>query len=178
MKKTEAKPKEKTTEAKDKTKDSKEKPKKTTEDDDFKYIIRLSNTDIDGDKKVVFGLTSVKGIGHQMANLIIRTVGINKSTKVGNLTDAQIAKLQDAIDNINDIAPTWMLNHRKDYDTGQNIHLIGTEIELKLRDEINIMKKIRCYRGIRHERGLPVRGQRTRGNNRRGLSLGVSKKRS
>jgi small subunit ribosomal protein S13 len=70
-----------------------------------------------------------------------------------------------------------MLNHRKEYETGKNIHLIGTEIDTRLRDEINIMKKIRSYRGIRHERGLPVRGQRTRANNRTGLALGVSKKR-
>ena len=54
----------------------------------------------------------------------------------------------------------------------------GTDIELRLRDEINIMKKIRSYRGIRHELGLPARGQRTRANNRKGLSLGVSKKRN
>ena len=52
-----------------------------------------------------------------------------------------------------------------------------TDIDMRLRDEINIMKKIRSYRGIRHERGLPARGQRTRANNRKGLSLGVSKKR-
>jgi len=70
-----------------------------------------------------------------------------------------------------------MLNHRKDIETGEDIHLIGSEIGLRLRDEINIMKKIRSYKGIRHERGLTVRGQRTRGNNRKGLTLGVSKKR-
>jgi small subunit ribosomal protein S13 len=62
-------------------------------------------------------------------------------------------------------------------ETGKDIHLIGPQIDMNLRDEINIMKKIRCYRGIRHERGLRVRGQRTRGNNREGLSLGVSKQR-
>ena len=49
---------------------------------------------------------------------------------------------------------------------------------MRLRDEINILKKIRSYRGIRHERGLPVRGQRTRANSRTGLTLGVSKKRA
>jgi len=69
-----------------------------------------------------------------------------------------------------------MLNHRKDMETGEDIHVTGSNIDLRFRDEINIMKKIRSYKGIRHERGLCVRGQRTRGNNRRGLSLGVSKK--
>ncbi|OGS40669.1 MAG: 30S ribosomal protein S13, partial [Euryarchaeota archaeon RBG_13_31_8] len=47
------------------------------------------------------------------------------------------------------------------YETGQNLHFVSTDIEIRLRDEINIMKKIRSYRGVRHELGLRVRGQRT-----------------
>ena len=97
--------------------------------------------------------------------------------KIGDLKDSQIEKIQEAIDNIGKNAPNWMLNHRKDLETGKDIHLIGSDIDMRLRDEINILKKIRSYRGIRHERGLRVRGQRTRANNRRGLALGVSKKR-
>jgi small subunit ribosomal protein S13 len=69
-----------------------------------------------------------------------------------------------------------MLNHQKDIEIGKDTHFIGSDIEMKLRDEINIMKKIRSYKGIRHERGLTVRGQRTRANNRKGLTLGVSKR--
>lgn len=151
--------------------------KKDKKDDDFQYIVRISNTDINGEKNIVYGLTSIRGVGMHMATLIMEKTGMDRNLKMGKLTEAQIKKLQDAIDNINEDAPTWMLNHRKDVETGEDIHLIGPEIDTKLRDEINMMKKIRSYRGIRHERGLPVRGQRTRANNRRGLSLGVSKKR-
>ena len=160
-------------------KKEKEKPKKEEKkhDPDFKYIIRLSNTDIAGEKNVFYGLTAIKGIGIRMAALITDDTGIDRNIKVGNLSDAQIEKLQASIDKLSETAPSWMLNHRKDYDTGEDIHLIGPEIDMRLRDEINIMKKIRSYRGIRHERGLTVRGQRTRANNRRGLALGVSKKR-
>jgi small subunit ribosomal protein S13 len=154
----------------------KEKPRKDREPD-FKYIVRLSNTDVDGEKNVVYGLASIKGIGVHMATLIANETGIDGNMKMGDLKDPQIDKLQDAINNVNKNAPGWMLNHRKDSETGEDIHLIGSEIDMKLRDEINIMKKIRSYRGIRHERGLPVRGQRTRANNRKGLALGVSKKR-
>jgi len=158
--------------------EKKEKPKKKDgKSDDFQYIVRLSNTDVDGDKKVIYGLTSIKGIGVHMANLIVNETDIDKNEKIGDLKEADIQKLQSAIDSVTESAPTWMLNHRKDYESGEDIHLIGPEIEMRLRDEINIMKKIRCYRGIRHERGLPVRGQRTRANNRKGLTLGVSKKR-
>jgi len=156
----------------------KEEPKKRPDrGPDFKYIVRLSNTDVDGEKNVVYGLTSIKGIGLHMATLIADETGVDRYSKIGDLTDAQIEKLQEVINNVNKNAPGWMLNHRKDYETGKDIHLISSEIDMRLRDEINIMKKIRSYRGIRHERGLPVRGQRTRANNRRGLALGVSKKR-
>ncbi len=152
-------------------------PPKKEEKDDFKYIIRLSNFDVDGHKSVVNGITSVKGIGRHLALIITELSEIPKEEKIGNLTDQQVEHLQDVINNIQENVPAWMLNHRKDYETGENYHLIGTEIETKFRDEINRMKKIRCYRGIRHELGLPVRGQRTRANNRTGLTLGVSKKR-
>jgi len=164
---------------KDKVESKKEAPskKKDKKDDDFQYIVRISNTDIDGDKNIVYGLTSIRGIGIHMATLIMEKTGMDRNLKMGKLTEAQIKKLRDAIDSITEDAPIWMLNHRKDAETGEDIHLIGPEIDMKLRDEINMMKKIRSYRGIRHERGLPVRGQRTRANNRRGLSLGVSKKR-
>jgi small subunit ribosomal protein S13 len=164
-------------EKKEKPAEAKEKAGKKDRDPDFKYIVRISNTDVDGDKKVVYGLKSIKGIGINMATLIADEAGIDRNIKIGDLKDADIEKLQSAINKVIETAPHWMLNHRKDYDTGEDIHLIGPEIDMRLRDEINIMKKIRSYRGIRHERGLPVRGQRTRANNRKGLALGVSKKR-
>jgi len=170
--------KEKTEEEQVKVEKKKEdKKKKSDRKPDFKYIIRLSNSDISGEKNVVYGLASIKGVGLHMATLIADRAGINRYTKIGDLSDAQVEKLQESIDNIVNTAPGWMLNHRKDYDTGEDLHLVSSEIDMKLRDEINIMKKIRSYRGIRHERGLPVRGQRTRANNRKGLALGVSKKR-
>ena len=173
------KPEEKPVEAEAKKEAEKEDSKKKDDKgDDFKYIVRIATTDIDGDKKLVHGLTSIKGIGMHMGSLIANETGINKSVKMGDLTDAQIEKIQKALDDVINSAPGWMLNHRKDYETGEDIHLIGSEIDMSLRDEINIMKKIRSYKGIRHERGLTARGQRTRANNRRGLSLGVSKKRT
>lgn len=158
-----------------------EKPKKEAKkketDDDFKYIVRIANSDIGGEKNLIYGLTSIKGIGLHMSTLIIEKTGLDGNKKVGNLSDKEIELIANTLTDITKIAPVWMLNHRKDYDTGDDIHLLGPEIDMRLRDEINIMKKIRSYRGIRHERGLPARGQRTRANSRKGLTLGVSKKR-
>ncbi len=162
-------------------KEKKAKAKKTTKDDkketdDFQYIVRIANTDVDGNKRLVHGLTSIKGLGMHLASIVADKTGINKNTKIGNLSEAQVKKIQSVLDNIDENVPGWMVNHRKDMETGKDVHLIGPEIDLRLRDEINIMRKIRSYRGIRHESGLRVRGQRTRTNNRTGLTLGVSKK--
>ena len=162
-----------------KTEPKKEKTgKKEEHEDEFKYIVRIANTDINGEKTVVYGLTSIKGIGLHLATAITEIANIDRNKKIGDLDDKDIEKLQQTIESVSKNTPRWMLNHRKDYETGEDKHLVGSEIDMKLRDEINIMKKIRCYRGIRHERGLPVRGQRTRANNRKGLSLGVSRKRT
>jgi small subunit ribosomal protein S13 len=151
--------------------------KKGEDDEDFQYIIRIANTDIDGNKTVVMGLAQIKGIGRHMATLIVDATGIDKKIKIGKLTEPQIEKIKNVLEDIQNIAPGWMLNHRKDNDTGEDIHLISSDVDLRLRDDVNLLKMIRSYRGIRHESGLSVRGQRTRANNRRGLALGVSKKR-
>lgn len=156
-------------------KDLKKSPEK--KDEDFQYIVRIVNTDIDGEKNVVMGLAQIKGIGRHMAVLIADATRIDKKVKIGKLTDAQIEKIKEVLENIHNTAPGWMLNHRKDIDTGNDIHLISSEVDLRLRDDVNLLKMIRSYRGIRHESGLSVRGQRTRANNRKGLALGVSKKR-
>lgn len=161
----------------EKTEPKKEKTKKKAEHkNDFKYIVRIANTDLDGEKTFIHGLTSIKGIGMHMSSLVADKTGINRNIKIGDLTDAQIEKIKETLESLNKSAPSWMVNHRKDLASGDDIHLIASDIDMRLRDEINVMKKIRSYRGVRHEQGLPVRGQRTRANNRKGLSLGVSRK--
>jgi small subunit ribosomal protein S13 len=178
-KKGKTEPKEKTVETKPQKATEPKKPakKQDEKDEDFQYIVRIANTDIEGDKTLIMGIAQIKGIGRHMAVLIADATGIDKKIKMGKLTDTQIEKIKKALEDIQNIAPGWMLNHRKDIDTGKDIHLISSDVELRLRDDVNLLKMIRSYRGIRHETGLSVRGQRTRANNRRGLALGVSKKR-
>jgi len=143
---------------------------------DFKYIVRIANTDINGEKSLIHGLATVKGVGLHMSTMVADLAGLDRMAKIGDLKDEQIEKIKDTLDKVNKLGPKWMLNHRKDYETGADLHLIGIEIDTRLREEINIMKKIRSYRGVRHEAGLPVRGQRTRAHGRIGLSLGVSRR--
>ena len=144
---------------------------------DFRYIVRIADTDLDGEKRVLYALTGIKGISLHVSGFIADIAGIDRREKIGNLSDEQVSKLHDIISNLPKYAPDWMVNRRKDLATGENLHIIGADLALFLREDVNRLKKIRAYRGIRHELGLPVRGQRTRANGRRGLSLGVSRKR-
>jgi small subunit ribosomal protein S13 len=150
--------------------------KKKEHDENFNYIIRIVNTDINGESNIVQGLTQIKGIGRHMATFIADTAGVDRKLKFGNLPETEIEKLKEVLENIDEYAPTWMLNYRKDAYTGEDMHLISTDVTTRLRDDINMMKMIRSYRGVRHEYGLKVRGQRTSSNGRKGLALGVSKR--
>ncbi|HWR27574.1 MAG TPA: 30S ribosomal protein S13 [Candidatus Thermoplasmatota archaeon] len=151
--------------------------KKKEHDENFNYIIRVVNTDINGESNIVQGLTQIKGIGRHMATFIADTAGVDRKLKFGNLPESEIEKLKEVLENIDEYAPPWMLNYRKDAYSGEDIHLISTDVTSRLRDDINMMKMIRSYRGVRHELGLKVRGQRSSSNGRKGLALGVSKRR-
>ena len=151
--------------------------KKKEHDENFNYIVRVANTDINGERSVVMGLTQIKGIGRHMAIFVADTAGINRNLKFGTLAEPDIQKLKDALESIDEYAPAWMMNHRKDLYTGEDSHLISTDVASRLRDDVNLMKMIRSYKGVRHEYGLKVRGQRTSSNGRKGLALGVSKRR-
>lgn len=148
---------------------------KTEENPDFKYIVRLANTDLDGKYQIIPAIALVKGLGIRTAAVVATRAGVNPYQKIGNCTDEQIAKLQESIEGLQEQLPAWMLNRRKDVDTGEDKHLIGTDVEIKLRDDLNRLKKIRTYRGVRHDDGQKVRGQRSRSNGRTGLTLGVMK---
>jgi small subunit ribosomal protein S13 len=146
------------------------------ENPDFKYIVRIANTDLDGKYQVVPAIAIVKGLGDRTAAIVARRAGVNAQQKIGDLSDEDVVKLQDEVESIASELPTWMLNRRKDVETGEDGHLIGTDLDIKLRDDLNRLKKIRTYRGLRHEGGQKVRGQRSKSNGRTGLTLGVQKK--
>jgi len=141
--------------------------------EDFKYMIRIADTDLDGYQSVEIALTKIKGIGRRTAIILTDRTGIPRNEKIGNLSDDQINTIAQALTDMATYVPQWMVNRQGDYDTGENLHVISTDLVTYLRDDINRMKKIRSYRGVRHERGKKVRGQRTRSNGRKGLTLGV-----
>lgn len=144
---------------------------------EFRHMVRVAGSDLIGTKKVDYGLTKIKGIGLRMAGAICKAAKINRDKKVGNLTEKESETLGKTVEVLQEKGlPPWMYNRKRDYSTGKDIHVIGSDLLMGLRDDLNRLRKIRSYRGIRHERGLPTRGQRTRTGFRGGTTVGVSRK--
>jgi small subunit ribosomal protein S13 len=144
---------------------------------EFQHIIRFAGTDIEGTQPVTYALTNVKGIGIKIANAIVEKAGVNPETRMGLLSSDEVEKLEEIITNpVKYDIPTWLLNRRKDIETGKDIHLLSSDLVVQTKNDIDQMKKIRSWKGIRHSYGLKVRGQRTRTTGRKGKAIGVKKK--
>ena len=152
------------------------KKKENSEQDEIKHIVRIANTDLEGKKSVQYSLTGIKGINRRIARIISDRSNVDPTAIIGYMEDEKIDSLKKTIEEIEYILPTWMLNRRKDLLTGDDKHILATEILLTRREDLNTLKKTRSYRGIRHERGHKVRGQRTRSTGRKGLTVGVKRK--
>ncbi len=138
-------------------------------------IVRLLEYTLNGDKKVKEVIRDIKGISHRTASLLAKNLNM-KDKLLADLNDEEISHLETGLKNISAIVPLWMLNHRNDQFTGSNLHLVGTDMEIALKNDVEFMQKTKTYKGIRHTQGQPVRGQRTRTSFRKGKSVGVVKK--
>ena len=108
-------------------------------------MARIAGVDLRGAKRIENGLTYIYGIGRKTSNDILAATGINPDTRVKDLTESEIAKLREEIEK----------SHRVEGDLRREVAM-----------DIKRMVEIGCYRGIRHRKGLPVRGQRTKTNAR------------
>ena len=133
----------------------------------LKHIVRIANVDIPGGKDVVIALTKIKGIGVNLAHALCNVAKVPISIKAGALSDKQITSLDSTVKDAKSSVPAWMLNHRKDYDTGSDKHHLTGTLSFTVETDIKRMRKIKCYKGVRHSKRLPVRGQRTKSNFRR-----------
>ena len=140
---------------------------------DFKHIVRIADTDLDGKRNVEFALTQIKGIGHRMAKSLTNILGIDATAKLGELDDETIEKLKSFIEQEIDGLPDWMVNRRKDRYSGKNLHLLGKDVDFSRMVDLERLMKIKSYRGMRHAKGKKVRGQRTRSTGRKGRTVGV-----
>ena len=108
-------------------------------------MARIAGVDLPREKRIEIGLTYIFGIGRSSAEKIIKETGINPDTRVKDLTEDELAKLRDVID--------------KDYQ-------VEGDLRRSVALDIKRLVEIGCYRGVRHRKGLPVRGQRTKTNAR------------
>ncbi len=121
-------------------------------------MARIAGVNIPREKRVEIGLTYIFGIGRSTANGVLAELGISPDTKVRDLTEEEVARLRNHID--------------------QNLTVEG-DLRRERSQNIKRLMEIGCYRGLRHRRGLPVHGQRTRTNarTRKGPKKTVGKQR-
>ena len=109
-------------------------------------MARISGVDLPRDKRIEIGLTYVYGIGRATSNRLLKEAGVNPDTRVRDLTDEEVGKIRDAID--------------------ADSILIEGDLRREIAINIKRLQEIGCYRGIRHRKGLPVLGQKTKTNAR------------
>ena len=146
------------------------------QEEEIKYFVRVSNTDLDGTKTVHIALTGIRGVGMHTAQIIAMLAKVDEKETMGRLKDEEVERIRQIADTYSQRVPSWMMNRPKDVYTGEAKHLLGTDVTTTREEDINLLRKIRCYRGIRHETGQKVRGQRTKSTGRTGLTVGVKKK--
>jgi small subunit ribosomal protein S13 len=107
-------------------------------------MVRIAGVDLPKEKRTDIGLTLVYGLGRANVVQILKEARVDPAKRVGQLTDEEVAKISKVVDKF----------------------LVGGDLKKKIAQDIQRLKSISCYRGIRHSKGLPVRGQRTRSNAR------------
>ncbi len=147
-----------------------------------RLIVRIAGVDLDGKKSIQRALTKIKGIGIRMGkNIAIafeEATGIRYDAKLGAIDEEKAKKLEEIVLEPQKFGiPEWNLNRRSDFYTGESTHKVMAELDLALREDLSRLKEIKSYRGLRHQWGLPVRGQRTKSTHRgKGTVVGVMKK--
>jgi small subunit ribosomal protein S13 len=139
-----------------------------------KVFFRKLRVQVDGNAKVEYGLTQIRGIGRRFSQAIVKVAGIDPNLRIGAIAEKDLNRLEEIIiAPVENGVPGWMINRPKDLRTGDHLHIIGNKLEITVRQDVDRMKKIKSYKGIRHHLKLKVRGQRTKSTGRHGLVIGV-----
>ena len=145
---------------------------------EIRPVIRIAKTDLDGTKKVPYALTKIRGINIRLAHIIVHIAQIDPDQRLGTLTEAEARKIEQILqDPKKHEIPVWTLNRQRDVVTGEDKHIFGTDILLSQKEDIDRMMRSKSWKGVRHSLGLKVRGQKTRTTGRRGITVGVRRKR-
>lgn len=143
----------------------------------YKAIVRLMGVDLPGNLKIGYALPRIRGVGITFANAVLRVLGIDPNTRVGVLTDKNVSDIENALRNPAQYGiPSWLFNRRRDPVTGEDLHVVGPELLMAIRRDVETMMKTKSWKGVRHSLGLKVRGQRTKTTGRLGQTVGVRRK--
>jgi small subunit ribosomal protein S13 len=143
---------------------------------EYRHILRIAGKDIDGSKKIIIAISQIKGIGYNLSQVILQSLNINSNMRIGFLTEKEVSDIEAAIKNPSSMGvPNWYLNRRKDSDTGSDKHLLTSDLDFTISNDIEREKTVYSWRGYRHMFGLRVRGQCTRTTGRKGGAVGVKK---
>jgi small subunit ribosomal protein S13 len=146
------------------------------EEQKTRQIIRILNTDLPGSVGIKNGLSKIKGIGANLSHTICVKMGLDPLKKVNSFSNDELKALEIKLKEMEGI-DNWMLNRQKDFDSGENKHLLTTNLNLTFQFDKKRLQKIKSYRGLRLAAGLPVRGQRTKAHFRKGgKAVGVKRK--
>ncbi|HZW58125.1 MAG TPA: 30S ribosomal protein S13 [Nitrososphaerales archaeon] len=143
---------------------------------EFRHIVRIAGRDLDGTKKLVPAISEIKGVGDSYANALTASLKLDNRMRLGQLSDRQLQQIESALRDGSSLnLPPWLVNRRKDVDSGSNLHRIGSDLDFMIKNDIDREKNVLSWRGVRHSLGLKVRGQRTRTTGRKGRTVGVKK---
>jgi len=143
---------------------------------EYRHILRIAGKDIEGSKKIIIALSQIKGLGYNLSQVILQSLNISSNMRIGFLTEKEVSDIESAIKNPSLIGiPNWYLNRRKDSDTGTDKHLLTSDLDFTISNDIEREKTVYSWRGYRHMFGLRVRGQCTRTTGRKGGAVGVKK---
>ncbi|WP_435332666.1 30S ribosomal protein S13 [Haloarchaeobius sp. TZWWS8] len=153
---------------------SAEEPQGEQDDEDLRYFVRIGQTDLDGTKTVERSLSEMNGIGRRTARIVAEEAGVDRKATFGRLDDDEIDAVVETVENYADNVPSWLINRQKDFYSGEDLHEVGNDLQMTRRHDINRMKMIDSYKGVRHKKGQKVRGQRTKSTGRTEGTIGVN----
>jgi len=148
---------------------------------EIKGIVRLAGKDIKGEVKLDRALTKIKGIGIRLSKILSKVIysefNLPKNVAIGELSDEQLEKLEEIVANPRKYGVIgYLLNRQRDLESSEDVHLIGSELALAVKQDIERNKEMNTWKGFRHTYGQKVRGQRTRSTGRSGMTVGVLRK--
>lgn len=144
--------------------------------EEYKHIVRIGGSDIDGQESLIQGLTHIRGVGLRISKAILAHLGMSPNERLGFITDENISAIEAILDDPLAVGfPDWFINRPRDRMSGKMLHLTGSDLDFANKNDIDRLRRIKSWRGTRHSLGLKVRGQHTRTTGRGGVAVGVSR---